>query len=103
MDDKNEILFSKTVKAGQRIYYIDVKRNSRDDMYLCVTESKKINRGTMDAPQVSYEKHKIFLYREDFQKFQDALGEAIGFIGQEKGEAEARPLDDGSIHIDMEF
>lgn len=103
MEDKNDILFSKAVKAGQRIYYIDVKQNKREDMYLCVTESKKMNTGTPDNPHFTYEKHKIFLYREDFQKFQDALSDAIAFVAKEKGEAEARPEDDGAIHIDMEF
>ncbi|MCF0196877.1 MAG: DUF3276 family protein [Bacteroidaceae bacterium] len=103
MEDKNDILFSKTVKAGHRIYYIDVKQNKSNDMYLCVTESKKVNTGTPEDPRFTYEKHKIFLYREDFKKFQEALGESIDFIHKEKGEVESRPEEDSPIHIDMEF
>lgn len=103
MEDKNDILFSKSVKAGQRIYYIDVKQNKRKDMYVSVTESKKVNHGTMEDPQFSYEKHKIFLYREDFQKFQEALQEVMDYVQDEMGNTESRPEDDGAIHIDMEF
>lgn len=103
MEETNDILFSKTVKAGQRIYYIDVKQNKNGDMYLSLTESKKINQGTLDNPHFTYEKHKLFLYREDFQKFQQALSEAVSYIESEKGEATERTQNDGEIHIDLEF
>lgn len=107
-----DILFSRTVKAGQRIYYIDVKRNRRDEMYLCVTESKKMLSGDSEMPQVSFEKHKIFLFPEDFGKFREALGEAFGFV--EGGQGAARPRADreepteeneeaDSIKIDLDF
>ena len=59
-----DILFSKSVKAGQRIYYIDGKKNHKGDMYLSITESKRIFNDPQDITQVSYEKHKIFLFRE---------------------------------------
>ncbi|KAA6321125.1 hypothetical protein EZS27_029184, partial [termite gut metagenome] len=68
MNDR-EIVFSKSIKAGKRIYYLDVKKNRRDEMFLAITESKKIVQGDGEDPQVSFEKHKIFLYREDFDKF----------------------------------
>lgn len=103
MEDSNDILFSKTIKAGQRIYYIDVKQNRTGDMYLSLTESKKVNQGTLENPRFTYEKHKLFLYREDFQKFQQAFAEAVNYVQAEKGEAEERPEKDGAIHIDMEF
>ena len=73
-----EILYSKTIKAGKRIYYLDVKKNLKDDLFLAVTESKKVQ--PKNGTQVSFEKHKIFLYREDFQKFMAGLTEAIYFI-----------------------
>ena len=73
-----EILYSKTIKAGKRIYYLDVKKNLKDDLFLAVTESKKVQ--PKNGTQVSFEKHKIFLYREDFQKFMAGLTEAIDFI-----------------------
>ena len=79
MNDK-EIVFSKSIKAGKRIYYLDVKKNRKDEMFLAITESKKVVTGEGDDSQVSFEKHKIFLYREDFQKFMAGLTEAISFI-----------------------
>ena len=74
----SDILFSKSVKAGKRIYYIDVKRDRHDEIYLSLTESKRIKDGTEDCRPV-FEKHKIFLYREDIEKFIDAFDEASAF------------------------
>lgn len=79
MNDK-EIVFSKSIKAGKRIYYLDVKKNRKDEMYLAITESKKIVQGEGEDSQVSFEKHKIFLYKEDFEKFMVGLEQAIGYI-----------------------
>lgn len=99
-----EILFSRTVKAGQRIYYIDVKKNRKDELYLSITESKKMLSGTPEMPQVSYEKHKIFLFQEDFSKFGEALREAFDFVSGEQGEVQNRPEEgDDPIKLDMEF
>ena len=75
-----EILYSKAIKAGKRIYYLDVKKNLKDDLFLAVTESKKIQ--PKDGTQVSFEKHKIFLYKEDFDKFMDGLNDVIHYIKQ---------------------
>lgn len=102
-ETESDILFSKTIKAGQRIYYIDVKINKRGDMYLSITESKKTVSGSQEMPQVSYEKHKIFLFQEDFQKFQDSLKEGMNFVLENQGEASPRPQQDSEIEIDMEF
>lgn len=101
-ESDNEILFSKTIKAGQRIYYVDVKKNKRDQMYLCITESKKTTSGPEDAPHINYDRHKIFLFQEDFEKFNNSLSEAILFIQNCQGEADQRP-DNNEIKIDMEF
>lgn len=79
MNDK-EIVFSKSIKAGKRIYYLDVKKNRKDEMFLAITESKKVVMGEGDDSQVSFEKHKIFLYKEDFQKFMAGFTEALNFI-----------------------
>lgn len=79
MNDK-EIVYSRAVKAGKRIYYLDVKKNRKDEMFLAITESKKVISGEGDDAQVSFEKHKIFLYKEDFAKFMTGLEQAIGFI-----------------------
>ena len=92
------ILFSRTVKAGQRIYYVDVKENRRGEKYLSITESKKMVSNDEENPHVSYEKHKIFLFPEDFQKFMECMEEAMDYAPQEADETEA-----GEIHIDMDF
>ena len=97
------ILFSRTVKAGQRIYYIDVKQNRKGEMYLCITESKKMLGGTQEMPQVSYEKHKIFLFKEDFEKFEDAFHEALTFVKDEQGEAPEREENSDVIKLDLDF
>ena len=105
-----DILFSRTIKAGQRIYYIDVKQNRRGEMYLCITESKKMQSGSQDMPTINYEKHKIFLFREDFSKFDDALRDAFSFVTNEQGDAQERQQEDlpkqeeeGAIKLDLDF
>ncbi len=77
-----EIVFSKSIKAGKRIYYLDVKKNRKDELFLAITESKKIISGEGETSQVSFEKHKIFLYKEDFEKFVNGLNETISFINE---------------------
>ena len=81
-----EIVFSKSVKAGKRIYYLDVKKNRKDELFLAITESKKVVSGEGDAAHVSFEKHKIFLYKEDFEKFVNGLVETIAFINENQNE-----------------
>lgn len=81
MNDK-EIIFSKSIKAGKRIYYLDVKKNRKDEMFLAITESKKVVIGEGENVQVNFEKHKIFLYKEDFDKFLSGLSEAITFVNE---------------------
>ena len=102
---EREIVFSRTIKAGKRIYYVDVKRNRKDELYLAITESKKIVSGEdFSTPNISFEKHKIFLYREDFEKFLGGMNEAISYIEKEQGKAEPRPEpNQNDIKIDMEF
>lgn len=77
--DKNDRgdLFSKSVRAGKRTYFFDVKSTRLNDYYLTITESKK-KFGT--DGKFSFEKHKIFLYKEDFEKFIEGLHEAIDHI-----------------------
>ncbi len=70
-------LFSKAVRAGKRTYFFDVKSTRGNDYYLTITESKK--RFGEDG-KFTYEKHKIFLYKEDFDKFLDGLNEAVANI-----------------------
>lgn len=74
--DREEI-HSKAVRAGKRTYFFDVKATRRNDYYLTITESKK--RYHKDG-RFFYEKHKIFLYKEDFDKFLDGFTESVDFI-----------------------
>ena len=82
-----EIVFSKTVKAGKRIYYLDVKKNRKEEMFLAITESKKVVSGEGNDSSVSFEKHKIFLYKEDFEKFMNGLHQAIQYIDMNKDQS----------------
>ena len=86
----NEIIYSKAIKAGKRIYYLDVKKSRNDDMFLAITESKKKVMGYDEDAQVTYEKHKIFLYKEDFDKFLEGMQDVVGFIKREQGETPQR-------------
>ncbi|MBO4371031.1 MAG: DUF3276 family protein [Paludibacteraceae bacterium] len=79
--EDREIVFSKSVKAGKRMYYLDVKRDRKDDLFLSNTESKR--KSVTDDGQFVFEKHKIFLYKEDFDKFEEALSEVLGYIRRE--------------------
>ena len=90
-ESDKEIVFSKAIKAGKRIYYLDVKKNRKEEMFLAITESKKIV--SADDSQVSFEKHKIFLYKEDFEKFINGLNEAIGYIKIEEGQEDILPVE----------
>ena len=78
-------LFSKSVRAGKRTYFFDVKSTRGNDYYLTITESKK--RFGTDG-KFTYEKHKIFLYKEDFEKFIEGLNEAIHHIKENAPEVE---------------
>lgn len=70
-------VFSKPVRAGKRTYFFDVKATKSNDYYLTITESK---RKVEKDGRFSYDKHKIFLYKEDFDKFTESLQEVINFI-----------------------
>ena len=114
IENDKEIVFSKAIKAGKRIYYLDVKKNRKEEMFIAITESKKVVSLDKDDPQVNFEKHKIFLYKEDFEKFMHGLQQAIDFIGHEQGELtegnhqETSTTDDSTpqseeIKIDIDF
>ena len=82
--------FSKAVKAGKRTYFFDVKATKNDEKYITITESKR--RFDENANQFFYEKHKIFLYKEDFEKVSKGLNDAINFV--ETGELPADYYDE---------
>ena len=72
-----DIVFSRSVKAGKRIYYVDVKKNRKGELFIALTESKKVISGDTESPSINFEKHKIFLYQEDFEHFMSGLEEAV--------------------------
>lgn len=81
-------IFSRTVRAGKRTYFFDVKSTRAGEYYLTITESKR--RFNNDQGKFFYEKHKLFLYKEDFEKFSNGLEETIEFIHADQGKAEPK-------------
>ena len=82
--ESKEEIFTRVVRAGKRTYFFDVKATRKDDYYLTITESKK---RLGKEGKVFYEKHKIFLYKEDFDKFAEGLDGAVSFIDSYKSES----------------
>lgn len=78
-NNEREEIYSERVRAGKRTYFFDVKSTRSNDYYLTITESKR--RYKDDG--YTYEKHKIFLYKEDFNKFVDALNNTVGHVKEE--------------------
>lgn len=108
LNGRDEI-FSKAVRAGKRTYFFDVKATRNNDYYLTITESKK--RFDKEG-NYHYEKHKIFLYKEDFEKFSEGLTETVGKIQSllggmevERKEEAAYVADefDTKAFVDVEF
>jgi hypothetical protein len=86
-----EEIFTKVVRAGKRTYFFDVKATRKEDYYLTITESKK---RLGKEGKVFYEKHKIFLYKEDFEKFSEGLKDAVTYIGNGKSISENSEITD---------
>ena len=80
---EQEEIFSQVLRAGRRTYFFDVRSTKADDYYLTITESKKF---THDDGTFHYQKHKIYLYKEDFSEFNDMLKAATDYIVNEKGQ-----------------
>ena len=99
-----EHVFSKPVRAGKRTYFFDVKATRANEYYLTITESKKkFNEdGTF-----FFEKHKVFLYKEDFEKFMDGLHETLDYIRNNQPEitprAEENASTNGGTFSDVDF
>ncbi len=102
-----EEIFTKVVRAGKRTYFFDVKATRKEDFYLTITESKK---RLGKEGKVFYEKHKIFLYKEDFDKFAEGMQDAVSFIANDKGEmrlsdseSDVEPTNDNIILTTKDF
>ena len=112
-DQKNrEEIYSRPVRAGKRTYFFDVKATRGQDLYMTITESK---RRFDDDGNVHYQKHKIFLYREDFENFEEGFVDAVQKIeelmatgnyrdpiAERKAKAEAEPVADKSSETERE-
>jgi hypothetical protein len=109
LEEKNvkEEIFTKVVRAGKRTYFFDVKATRMDDYYLTITESKK---RLGKEGKIFYEKHKIFLYKEDFNKFAEGLKESVSYIDSNKNfsashdsMSEVISMDEIATHDSEEF
>ncbi len=114
MSDQNnrEEIYSRPVRAGKRTYFFDVKATRGQDLYMTITESK---RRFDDDGNVHYQKHKIFLYREDFENFEEGFVDAVQKIdelmatgnyrdpiAERKAKAEAEPVAEKSSETERE-
>ncbi len=97
---ESDILFTRTVKAGKRVYYIDVKQDRNSEYYISLTESKRIREGSDEAPP-QFEKHKIFVYREDIGKIREAFEAASAYVAQESTAKQEQPLEDAPLNYDL--
>jgi len=105
MDHKENVreeIFSRAVRAGKRTYFFDVKKTKSEELYLTITESKK--RFSNEEGKFSYEKHKLFLYKEDFDKFALGLEEVVEFIktGQKPIEEPENPQSSNFSDVSFE-
>ncbi len=80
---EQEEIFSQTMRAGRRTYFFDVRETKAGDYYLTITESKKFSN---EDGSFHFKKHKIYLYKEDFEEFNASLNRATDFIIKEKGD-----------------
>jgi len=97
--ERDEV-FSKAVRAGKRTYFFDVKSTRNEELYLTVTESKR--RFNNETNKFFYEKHKIFLYKEDFEKFNEGLSQVIHFIQTGEKPIEISETNDPFTNVDFD-
>ena len=100
--EHNNEIFSRVVKAGKRTYFFDVKATTNDKLYITITESKR--RFEPTTGRYSFEKHKLFLYKEDFEKFANGLSDVIEFIetGQEPPLRDENLLEEQHVNVSFE-
>lgn len=100
---RKEEVFSRVIRAGKRTYFFDVKATRSGENYLTITESKR--RFDNEQGKFFYEKHKIFLYREDFEKFMAGLNEVMHFVetGEKPEGTDDEPIPSKEPHTDLDF
>lgn len=102
--ERREEIFSRAIRAGKRTYFFDVKATRSNEYYLTITESKR--RFNNEQGKFFYEKHKLFLYKEDFEKFRNGLSDVMNFV--EHGTipeevVEKEEIETGNKHSNVEF
>ncbi|MCB0477891.1 MAG: DUF3276 family protein [Crocinitomicaceae bacterium] len=95
MSVRNDEVYSKAIRAGKRTYFFDVKSTRGNDLYLTITESKK---KANDTGKQFYEKHKVFLYKEDFEKFVEGLQHTLDVIKDLKDKGDFTSEEVGSSY-----
>jgi hypothetical protein len=97
---RTDDIYSQSLRAGNRTYFFDVKSTKSDDLYLTITESKR--RFNNDNGKFFYEKHKLFLYPEDFKDFCDYLNSTLDKIKEMKGGEEIERRSEQSFEDENE-
>ncbi len=103
-NESRQEIFSEIIRAGKRTYFFDVKSTRGGEYYLTITESKR--RFSNDSGKFFYEKHKLFLYKEDFEKFANGLKSTVDFIQSGKEPEAIKEKEekvDKNPHVDVEF
>ncbi len=104
-NERREEIFSRAIRAGKRTYFFDVKATRSDEYYLTITESKR--RFSNEQGKFFYEKHKLFLYKEDFEKFRKGLSDVMNFVEHgtipEEPEENKEGVEFNTNHSDVEF
>jgi len=103
-NERREEIFSRAIRAGKRTYFFDVKATRSDEYYLTITESKR--RFSNEQGKFFYEKHKLFLYKEDFEKFMKGLNDVMSFVehGTIPEDTEVdEEVNISNTHTDIEF
>jgi hypothetical protein len=99
MERENGEIYSKVIRAGKRTYFFDIKSTKGNDLYVVLTESKK---NSADGRE-SFEKHKIFLYKEDFEKFQKGLEQTLEKVKEIRSTGNFKLLEEESVTADISF
>ena len=99
MERENGEIYSKVIRAGKRTYFFDIKSTKGNDLYVVLTESKK---NSADGRE-SFEKHKIFLYKEDFEKFQKGLEQTLEKVKEIRSTGNFKQIEEESVTADISF
>lgn len=103
--ERREDVYSRAIRAGKRTYFFDVKATKGGENFITITESKK--KFNADQGKFYFEKHKVFLYKEDFDKFSEGFHDVLDYIRNNQDESEkkdefSKPADENTT-VDVNF